>query len=73
MTGGSSRASATSSCHPDAIRGSIEFRHPHGYRRGQTLVEDQMLRPISGTPFSRLGSSDEAISLSLDKLEGIAR
>ena len=43
-------------------------RYRHGRRRGYALVEDNVLRPIIGTPYGRWRASGEAIPLAEAKL-----
>jgi len=43
-------------------------RYRYGRRRGYALVEDDVLRPIAGTPFGRWQASGEAIPLSQARL-----
>jgi len=43
-------------------------RYRHGRRRGYALVEDNVLRPIFGTPYGRWRASDDVIPLSEVKL-----
>lgn len=43
-------------------------RYRYGRRRGHALVEDDVLRPIAGTPFGRWQAGDEVIPLSQARL-----
>ena len=43
-------------------------RYRHGRRRGYALVEDNVLRPIVGTPYGRWRTSDDAIPLTEARL-----
>src|SRR4030042_5589427 len=43
-------------------------RYRHGRRRGYALVEDNVLRPIIGTPYGRWREGGEAIPLAEAKL-----